>query len=138
MPAPDPAIISRGSVSFPLQYVSPTLHISLTNEFINSHEWEQQLISLAFAFVTKYCASPSKPIFGMHTYSFAFNQCRKTSLQTSLIAFSGVISSKFTAEPRYMPKNPSLRKVLMPQSSLKHVTTRSLESNGKTSPKFHC
>ena len=35
--------------------------------------------------------------------------CRKKSFAASFMAFSGVISKMFTAEPRYIPLNPSAR-----------------------------
>lgn len=49
---------------------------------------------------------------------FDFSIYRNPSFATSFIAFSGVISSKFTLEPLYMPLMPSFFSVLTKQSPL--------------------
>ena len=44
--------------------------------------------------------------------------CRKKSLAANLIAFSGVMSNIFTADPLYIPLKPSARYVFLKQSSI--------------------
>ena len=50
--------------------------------------------------------------------SFVVNLYRKKSFAANFMAFSGVIRRILTADPRYIPKNPSERKVLRKQSNM--------------------
>ena len=56
---------------------------------------------------------------------FDLRRYRNPSLATSLMAFSGVMSSKLTLEPLYIPRRPSARNVFKKQSRLSGATTNS-------------